>query len=258
MSERNQLPVDRIEPKFVHQGFRGDPLLAIVLPAYNESEVIRGVILEFFKEIVAKLPSTFMVAEDGSVDQTPSILASLSHEIPISLLSGRDRKGYAKGVCDAIKSCKEEWVFFSDSDGQYYPSDFWKLWGHRHEYDMVVGRKIHRSEGISRTILSKGFNGLVNTLFSLNLHDSDCGFRLIRKNVIQSIAVDSQILKYSFWTEFTIRASFKGFRILEVPINHASRTNGKTRMYPTSKIPSIIVNQLRGLSELFVDLRRAE
>jgi len=99
---------------------------------------------------------------------------------------------------------------------------------------------------------------IFNNLFNLNFHDADCGFRLIRREVIKSIIDEVKILEYSFWAEFTIRASLKGFRIHEVPIGHASRGNGNSHMYPTSKLPYIIFEQLKGIASLFVDVRRSE
>ena len=233
------------------------PEISIVLPAYNEADTIRSIVINYFDEIATKLPSKLVVAEDGSDDQTPSILSSLAKEIPISVVSDPRRKGYAKGVADALKNCKTEWIFFSDSDGQYLSTDFWKLWENRHNCDMIIGRKLRRSEGIHRTILSKGFHKIFNLLFRLKLNDADCGFRLIRKDIIQSVVNDAKTLKYSFWAEFTIRASLKGFQIREVPINHVSRENGSTRIYALPKIPMIVLKQLRGLTRLYFDLRKS-
>ena len=121
---------------------------------------------------------------------------------------------------------------------------------------MVVGRKIHRDEGFHRILLSKCFHILFNGLFGLKLHDADCGFRLIRKEVITSIVDQAKILKYSFWAEFTIRSCLAGFRVREVAINHANRTNGSTRIYKPSKIPLIVLKQLKGLANLYADIRK--
>jgi len=232
------------------------PEICIVLPAHNEADTIRNIVINYFDEIVTKLPCTLFVAEDGSEDKTPSILSSLAEEIPISVVSDPRRKGYAKGVADALKKCKTEWIFFSDSDGQYLSTDFWKLWENRHNSDMIIGRKLQRNEGIHRTILSKGFHNIFNLIFRLKLNDADCGFRLIRKNLIQSVVNEAKTLKYSFWAEFTIRASLKGFKINEVPITHVNRENGGTRIYTPSKIPIIILKQLQGLIRLYSDLRK--
>jgi dolichol-phosphate mannosyltransferase len=232
------------------------PILDVVLPAYNEADTIRKVVSNFNDEIITKLPSRLVVAEDGSYDGTKEILQSLKDELSISLFSTPVRKGYTRGVGDALKRCNAPWIFFSDSDGQYSPSSFWQLWENRGEYDMIIGRKLHRSEGIHRTILSKGFHGITNNLFGLKLHDADCGFRLIRKSLIDSVLGNVNSLEYSFWAELTIRASLQGFRILEVPITHASRENGGTRIYKPSKIPLIVIKQLKGLVELYSNTRK--
>lgn len=246
----------QIKEDYFAQTNREEPILSILLPAYNEANVIQGVVRDYYNEIVTKLPSKLVVAEDGSDDQTPQLLASLGNEIPISLFSDRNRKGYSKGVSDALKRCDEEWVFFSDSDKQYFPSDFWRLWENRYGYDMVIGHKVHRNEAIHRIVLSKFFHGLINLLFGLNLKDGDCGFRLIKKDVIRSVTDETRVLKYSFWTEFTVRSYLKGFRVLEVPINHASRKNGDTRIYLPSRIPLIILKQLAGLAALFASTKK--
>ena len=230
--------------------------LSVIMPVYNEAASIKEIILDFFGTIVCKLNSDLIVAEDGSTDGTREILSSLKNDIPLNLFSDPKRKGYAKGVEDALKKCDGEWIFFSDSDGQYLSSDFWRLWSQREGYDMIIGRKLKRSEGLHRFILSRGFHMIANNLFGLNLHDADCGFRLFRRELAISMGTEVKFLQYSYWAEFTIRASLMGFSVLEVPINHASRAHGKTQIYKPSKIPIIVLKQLKGLTDLFLEMRQ--
>ncbi len=232
------------------------PVTSVLLPAYNEAETIVDTVTAYHKEICEKLPAELIVAEDGSTDGTKEILASLKNKIHFRLLSDHNRKGYAKAVSDALRDTNGEWVFFSDSDGQYFPSDFWNLWAQRDGYDMIIGCKTHRRESAHRLILAKGFHEIVNGLFHLNLRDADCGFRLLRKEVIRSVVDEVKFLEYSFWAEFTIRACLKSFRIREVPINHGSRACGDTHIYKLPKIPLIVLQQLRGLARLYSDERK--
>jgi dolichol-phosphate mannosyltransferase len=232
------------------------PVVDLILPVYNEVGSIESVVLNFYNEIVTKLPSRLIIVEDGSTDGTKEKLSSLKRTMPVSLFSTSQRKGYLKGVSDGLKKCTSQWIFFSDSDGQYFPSDFWNLWENREGYDMIIGCKRYRQEGIHRIILSNGFHNITNNIFNLSLHDEDCGFRLIRKSLIDSVLNDVKYLKYSFWAEFTIRACLKGFKINEVPIDHASRTHGNSTIYVPSKIPLIILDQLNGLKNLYFDTRK--
>jgi glycosyltransferase involved in cell wall biosynthesis len=230
--------------------------ISVLLPVYNEAEIISNILTAYYNQICRKVSGVLVVAEDGSTDGTKEILASLQSELPIVLHSGSMRKGYAKAAIDALKGCDSDWVFFSDSDGQYSPADFWKLWEQRENFDMVIGRKVRRGERAHRIVLSKGFHKIVNGMFSLNLHDADCGFRLIRKDVIRSVIGKVRFLDYSFWAEFTIRASLDGFKICEVPINHGSRTTGDTHIYKLSKIVTIVPKELKGLAYLYRDVGR--
>jgi dolichol-phosphate mannosyltransferase len=232
------------------------PVLDVIMPVHNEADIIRNVILNYYNEIATKLPSRLIIAEDGSNDGTSDILMSLKNIIPIVLFSDPCRKGYAKGVGDALRKCSSEWIFFSDSDGQYYSADFWQLWENREGYDIIIGRKVHRDESVHRVILANGFHMLANALFGLKFHDADCGFRLIRKEVIESVVEEVKFLQYSYNAEFAIRATLKGFKVLEVPIGHARRPNGETQIYKPSKIPLILVKQLLGLANLYAETRK--
>jgi len=231
-------------------------MLSVILPVHNEAEIISDIIRLYYDEICSRLPARLVVAEDGSIDGTREVLFALKREVPMVLLSDHNRKGYAKGVADALRICNSDWVFFSDSDGQYHASDFWRLWENRNGYDMVIGCKVCRNEGLHRVVLAKGFHALVNGLFGLNLHDADCGFRLIRREVIQSVLDEVRFLKYSFWAEFTIRSCLKGFQVCEVPIRHNARLHGDTHIYKPSKIPLIVLKQLKDLAHLYADLRK--
>lgn len=231
--------------------------LSMVLPVYNEAPIIEGVIPPY-GEIVARLKDVIgiknveiVVAEDGSTDGTKEILVHLKDRTPMKLLLGENRKGYAKAVGDALKYATGDLIFFSDSDGQYRAKDFWKLWKNRSNHDMVIGWKVRRKEHLHRILLSRGFHMVVRALFGLKLHDIDCGFRLLRREVIDAVVDDVRCLKYSFWAEFTIRSFLKGFSVVEVPIFHQDRSYGSTHIYKLTKIPWIVARQIKGIVDLY-------
>lgn len=240
----------------VDSGLRKEAIVSIILPVHNESKTIRDTVTRYFQELEGELPFELIVAEDGSVDGTKEVLMALAKELPIVLLSDNARKGYARGVSDALRSCTGQWIFFSDADGQFSPSDFWKLWARRDLYDMIIGLKVRRRDDIYRIVLSSGFRRMVNILFRVKLQDSDSGFRLIRRQVMKSVVGDVRFLKYSFWIEFTIRAVLNGFRVCEIPISHHNREYGESRIFRASTIPEIVVKQLVGLARLFESVRR--
>ena len=228
--------------------------VSILLPAHNEVDSIQGIVSEFYDEIARKIPVQIIVSEDGSTDGTKEALLELSKKLPIKLILGQERKGYMKGVKDGLRTATSDFVFFSDSDGQHIPADFWKLYEKRNDYDLIIGKKIKRTDPPHRILISSVFHIMVRALFKLPIRDPDTAYRLIRREVIDDVADRAHILKYSFWTEFTVRAFKKGYRVAEVPVVHRGRLNGSTRLYSGTKLFGIVLSQIVGLFKLSNEL----
>ncbi len=230
--------------------------LTVFLPVYNEAGSIAEVLRGFYSEVVRPLGASLLVCEDGSSDGTPEVLERLSHEIPMQLVTSRTRKGYGGAMRDGLRLAASPLVFIADSDGQYDPAEFWKIWNAAGSYDMIIGRKVVRQERFYRALLSRGFHVVIKALTNVPLRDMDCGFRLIRRDVIAKVLPEVRSLPYSFLAEFSIVAYRKGFRILEVPVVHRARISGSTSIYSWNRLPFIIVHQVVGILRLSRRLNR--
>jgi len=229
--------------------------LTVFLPVHNEATTIEAVVEAFYDQVIRPTAATLLICEDGSTDGTGEVLDRLETRFPMVLEKGGARKGYADAVRDGLRRVETPLVFFADSDGQYYPEDFWKLLPYAQDYDMVIGRKVNREEPFHRIALSRGFHVLAKTITGVPLQDMDCGFRLLRRETVDAILPEVGSLPYSFWAEFTILAYRRGLRILEVPVSHRSRLNGTTSIYKWERLPAIVVRQFLGLTTLSRRLR---
>ena len=232
-----------------------NPGLTVFLPVHNEAETIGEVLDVVYREVVVPTGAELLVCEDGSTDGTDEVLRELAKMYPMRLLAGGSRKGYANAVREGLEQIQTPFTFFADSDGQYDPRDFWRLWPHAPEYDIIVGLKVSRDEPLHRILLSRGFHVLAKMTTNVPLKDMDCGFRLVRKEVVKEVLPEATTLRYSFWAEFTMIAYRKGFRILEVPISHRSRPRGTTSIYTLDRLPAIMRHQFLGLLTLGKRLR---
>jgi len=228
------------------------------LPVYNEASSIAQVLREFSETVCGPLNAELLVCEDGSTDGTEKVLENLCAEVPMTLVTTRGRKGFARAVADGLKLAQSELVFFADSDGQYDPKDFRRIWEARESYDLIIGRKLHREEKFYRALLSRGFHAMIKAFTGVPLKDMDCGFRLIRREVLQQVLPEVRHLTYSFNAEFAIITYRKGFRVLEVPISHRPSMEGDTSIYTWNKMPKIIVAQVMGLLSLANRLNRSD
>ncbi len=231
------------------------PEISFLFPVHNEAKIIEEVITEFFNEISSKIPIEIVVAEDGSTDGTKAILRDLSKRIPMKIILGKDRKGYSQGLIDGLAKVDTDYVVFLDSDGQHIASDFWKLYELRKDYDIVTGWRVKRADGLHRKIISSVFKWLAKILFKIpKYHDITAPYRIVNSTIAKKIANDSKYMRESFWTEFTIRAYFNGFKIKEVPVTHRKRLDGETNVYKPNKLFGIIVSQLKGMLSLKKEL----
>ena len=204
--------------------------ISIVIPVYNEENIIKKMIMDYYNEFKGKFTFEMIIREDGSIDKTKEILKRLSKEFPIRVYTSNARKGYQWAVIDALKYAKYEWIFLVDSDYQYKPKDFWRLASYIDKYDIILGRRVKRMDPWHRIFLSNGMNMIIRLIFNTPYRDIDSSYRLIKRDVINKIVPSLNSLSY-FTAEFVIRAHQMGYRIVEVPVSHFKRKKGTTNIF---------------------------
>ncbi len=235
-----------------------DPALggiSLVFPVFNESFIIEQTLRNYITELQGRVADLeVIVAEDGSTDDTKSVLERLEKELPIQLFMSDERKGYQRAVIDAVAHATKPWVFVVDSDYQFAAIDFWRLEPLRRDCDIVLGMKTPRRDPFYRVWLSWGYNFLLRRFFGLPYRDMDTGFRLIRREALAQLA--GQVRYMSFFTaEFIVRAHFAGFKIVEVPVPHYERKIGSTTIFFISSLFFICLRQFLGLLKLRRELK---
>jgi putative flippase GtrA len=232
-----------------------DLKVALVMPVYNEGETIQNTVLEIEDKVLSKMPNaSLFISEDGSKDNTKEVLTSLSNpHRKIFAKMTTDRKGYPKAVKDALMSVDEsqfDYVLFLDSDGQYDPDDFMKLFEaiEKEPVDIVMGQRRNRSEPFYRVALSSGLKILEKVLFAVPCKDVTSALRLIRVGVAKKIASEIKYSRYSFWLEFTARATEEGYSMLEVPVDYRARAGeAKSNVYSLRKMPKVVSKELSAI-----------
>ncbi len=214
--------------------------ISLVMLVYNEAGTIEKAVREYYGRVVEKVPgSEFIIAEDGSTDGTKEILLRLAKDIPLKLVQGKDRRGYAPAFRNALSLPRNDIIFLSDSGGKNDPSDFWKLYERIDAADMVIGLRSGRQDSWFRKILTWGYNQIVNFYFGSAFKDIDSGFRLVKKKAVQEVLKQRWIFPELISSEFTLRIWAKGFKIREFPVTYRSR-EGQSRGLPLKKIPGAI------------------
>ncbi len=231
--------------------------VSIVMLVYNEAEIIEKVVREYYDKVAVKLSNMeFIIAEDGSTDGTKEILKKLEKELPVTVISGKERKGYVTAYKDSIKLPKKEFIFFTDSSGKHDPADFWKMIKYAKHFDVISGYKVKRKDPIYRVVMTRVFNGIVNLYFGTHFKDVDSGFKLIRREAMESILEDEWIVKELISFEIMVRLFYRGYQIKEVPVSHKKRENGASRGLPLKKLPKTIVQILCSFGKVKKDAKK--
>ncbi len=225
--------------------------LQVVLPVYNEAESIERTVREIYDEISPQVSMAFIVCEDGSTDGTKEVLEHLSRQMPMTLVTAAQRKGYLQAAVDGFRAADAPWVLALDSDGQCDPKDFGAFWKMRNDFDVIIGWRVRRADSFFRRCMSGVFRWFHKRLFGVPAHDPSCPFVLIRKHALDRLIPEIGALPQGLWWEFTARAHRRGFRMGEVPIRHRPRAAGKTRIFHWWKAPVLVVSFLRGLFRIW-------
>jgi dolichol-phosphate mannosyltransferase len=230
----------------------------VLMPAHNEGAAIGLTIREFHEVASGRLgiPVRFVIAEDGSTDDTCDVIRAVAEDLPVELLSFPDRKGYSRAVVDGFRATTGEIVCFIDSDGQLDPADLPRLLERLEGRDLAVGYRVRRNDTLLRRTMSGAFKAVYRLLFPVRLRDPSCPYLVIRRAALERVLTGSPgILRQGFWWEFNARAQARGLRVVEVPVHHRRRTAGATQVYRPEKIPRIAFEHVVGLFALRRELR---
>lgn len=163
--------------------------LYIIMPAYNEEANVVNVIKDWYP-IVEQIGngSKLVVIDDGSKDSTYKILQDMAKNLPALEPMTKPNSGHGAtllyGYRHAIQA-GADYIFQTDSDGQTIPFEFWPFWKLRDSYDMVIGNRRKRQDGLSRIFVTKILKLVLYLSFRVKLADANTPFRLMKASVLK-------------------------------------------------------------------------
>ncbi len=191
----------------------------VIIPTYNEAKQIYRLVNEIKGQGLDVL-----VVDDGSRDGTAQIAASAGAVVL------RNETNEGKGAClrKGFKYCLErnfDAVITMDGDGQHLPEDLPRFISGAVDpgAGIFAGNRMLEIKGMPllRVITNKFMSWLVSGLSRQDIPDSQCGFRLIRRSVLEKIELKTS--KFETETEILLKASRAGFKIASVPVRTVYR-----------------------------------
>jgi len=205
--------------------------LSVFFPTYNEEGNIKSTVTKA-KAVLQKYVENWeiLIVNDGSTDRTKEISEELSMEDErIKVFNHEVNRGYGASLKSGFYNAKYPWIVFTDSDGQFDFSEINSFFEKQQETnaDLVIGYYKKRKVSKFKIITSRMWEIAVMILFGLHVHDIDCGFKLVSKTVIDKIPKLESERGAFISSEFLIKAKKSGFKIVEIPVTHLPRVQGK-------------------------------
>ncbi len=202
--------------------------LSIFMPAYNEEGNIATTFIDA-RSAAKQVARAYeiIVVDDGSRDRTGEVVHELAqHDQNIKLVVHKQNKGYGAAVKTGLKACKNDWIFFTDSDGQFHYDELPKFVSSSSKYDLVIGYRQKRMDPFHRVFVAQVLLKVWNfVLFGLTVRDVDCAFKLFKKEVKDAVHIDTE--SAITVTEFIVKAKSLGYKILQLPVTHYPRKFGE-------------------------------
>lgn len=213
--------------------------LSIIIPAYNEEKRIEKTIQNIVSYLAKKFADNYeiIIVDDRSKDKTVEIVKKLSRENEkIKIMVDEENYGKGYSVKKGMLNAQGKYLLFSDADLSTPIEELDKLlfWIEK-GYDIAIGsRSLKDSQVIVhqpfyREMMGKIFNKLVKIWCLSDFVDTQCGFKLFKKEVAKEIFTQTKINRFAFDVEILYLAKRNGLRVKEIPVcwinSPASRVN---------------------------------
>lgn len=208
--------------------------ISVVIPLKDEAETLE----ELYAQIRSVLEGSgrsfeVIFVDDGSTDGSMEIIEKL-HRADGRVLAIEFERNYGKAAAWSAGFAQATGgiVITMDADLQDDPKEIPRFIEEIEAgYDLVSGWKKKRFDPLSKTLPSKLFNKVTALATGVQLHDFSCGFKAFRKEVLERMEIHGDLHRF-----IAALASWKGFRIGEIVVEHHPRKHGKSK-YGWERLP---------------------
>ncbi|MFQ5568350.1 MAG: glycosyltransferase family 2 protein [Rhodothermales bacterium] len=206
---------------------QGDVPLTVVMPAYNEEQVIERAVQEVQQDVLDRIGAAeLVVVDDGSRDETGAILDRLAAQDTRLQVIHQPNRGHGPALRAGLDAARGTYVLLLDSDRQIPLDSFEGCWSLAREHDGVFGARAFRQDPFIRLMVSAAVRRVVRLLFGVRLRDANVPFKMFRRSlwlearpiVPEETLTPSLFLGIYMW--------WRGLDVVEREVGHRRRQTG--------------------------------
>jgi glycosyltransferase involved in cell wall biosynthesis len=223
-----------------------DPSLLLLIPAYNEEFRIEPVLRDYGRYFQEHYQGKFqlVVVLNGCKDNTIGVVRRVAADYPaISALEFPEAIGKGGALIEGLKLAPlADLIGYVDADGATPPRAFHDLVKHIGNADCVIGSRwlpgavLHVEQSGRRQFASRGFHLIVQMLFRMNLRDTQCGAKVMRREAVEKVHSSLRIADMAFDINLLYSLKRAGYRTLEVPTEWTDKLGSKVTLVGTSLV----------------------
>lgn len=201
--------------------------ISLVIPLFNEEESIIPLSHEIRKALSRiNIDYEVILVDDGSTDSSLQKLKEITRtDNRFKYLSFRKNYGKSAALHEGFKTTSGDAVVTLDADLQDDPHEIQNLLKKLEDgYDLCSGWKKKRQDPVIKKISSRFYNFVTRIISGVKIHDFNCGLKAYKKEVVENVKVYGELHRY-----IPVLASWQGYKVTEIPVNHHPRRYGKTK-----------------------------
>lgn len=228
------------------------PHLSVIIPAFNEERRLPAT-LESVHAFLMSWGKTFeiVVVDDGSTDGTSDVVQEFAkHHDGVRLLSYAPNQGKGHAVRTGMLAGAGDLLLLNDADGSSPIEELERLEAAiRDGSDLSIGSRAKPDPErtvkalVHRKYIGNTFNLIVQSLLLPGIYDTQCGFKMFRREVAQDLFSVSRQNGYAFDVEILYIAKRRGYKISEVAIDWSNVEGSKVNVLVDS--PKMLIDVLR-------------
>jgi glycosyltransferase involved in cell wall biosynthesis len=220
------------------------PSLLLLIPAHNEEHRIGPVLRRYGEYFQQHYDGRFqlVVVLNGCRDNTMTVVQAVARDFPdISAVEYPDPIGKGGALIEGLKLApRADLVGYVDADGATEAAAFLELVRRAGEADCVIGSRwipgavLHQMQTGRRQFASRVFHAIVQLLFHMNIRDTQCGAKVMRRAAVEKIHSSLCIADMAFDINLLYLLKRNGFTVLEVPTEWTDKAGSKVALGRTS------------------------
>ncbi len=206
------------------------PTLTLVIPCYNEASTLAACIANVLRIASDNLRLELIIVNDASRDSSLAVAQALSAQHPeIKVVSHDKNLGKGAALRTGFQYATGDYVAVQDADLEYNPQDLLTLLQPliNGQADVILGSRFlsggaHRVLYFWHAVGNKIITLLSNMFTDLNLTDMETGYKVFRREIIQSIVIEEN--RFGFEPEIVAKVAQRRLRVYEMGISYYGRT----------------------------------